>query len=250
MYYYHTPNYSVALNAKVGSSTMARLIIKQFYPEKHKKIVYARFPDGITENQKQWHWMCPGSTEPDKPIVLMVRNPIDRFITACQQIAIKHEDIDKAIDSLINDSPFIRTIDESKLPLLLEKRPSQLEIIEERNKNKLEARQKRIKKGLPVPSDFKRFGYLRDDVHFLHQHEYIQRETYLFRFPDHLKECLEFIGINNDPITINKAKREKPILLENQKSIVENYYKKDIELFNSIKKPGQLCSLQGEMLCH
>jgi hypothetical protein len=93
MYYYSTPNYSVALNAKVGSSTMARLIIKQFYPKEHKRISYAKFPNGITENQKQWHWMCPGSQSPDKPIVLLVRNPIDRFLTACQQIGVQQIDI-------------------------------------------------------------------------------------------------------------------------------------------------------------
>jgi len=246
MYYYTTPNYSVALNAKVGSSTMARLIIKQFYPKQHQKIVYARFPNGITETQKQWHWMCPGSTTPDKPIVLMVRNPVDRFITACQQINIKFEDVDKAIDSLLNDSPFLRTEEIHPSPMSLpSNKLSQSEVIEKTNSKKLEIRQNRINKGLPV-RDFKRFGYLRDDVHFLHQHKYIQGETYLFKFPDHLKECLNFIGINNEPITINKAKREKPTLSLDQRNLVENYYTKDIELFNSINQPGQLALPKGE----
>lgn len=237
MYYYSTPNYSVALNAKVGSSTMARLIIKQFYPEEHRKIVYARFPNAITENQKQWHWMCPGSQTPDKPIVLMVRNPIDRFMTACQQIAIKHEDIDKAIDSLLYDSAFLRTQDKSQ--------KDQLQMIGKINEKKLTIMQDRIDKGLPV-GEFKRFGYLRDDVHFFHQHKYIQRETYLFKFPEHLKDCLEFVGINNEPITINKAKREKPTLSEDQMIKVESYYETDIDLFNSVKQPGQLASPKKE----
>jgi len=238
MYYYTTPNYSVALNAKVGSSTMARLIIKQFYPKEHKKIVYARFPNGIDESQKQWHWMCPGSPSPDKPIVLMVRNPVDRFITACQQVAVKFEDIDKAIDSLLNDSAFLRTREDIEAV-------NQLANINTRNSKKLEIRQKRLDQGLPV-RDFKRFGYLRDDVHFLHQHEYIQHETYLFKFPDHIQDCLTFIGINSEPITANKAKREKPKLSDNQRLLVESYYSKDIELFNSINVPGQLVSSQGE----
>jgi hypothetical protein len=238
MYYYTTPNYSVALNAKVGSSTMARLIIKQFYPKEHQKISYARFPNGITENQKQWHWMCPGSPIPDKPIVLMVRNPVDRFITACQQINIKFEDVDKAIDSLLNDNAFLRTREDIETA-------AQLANIGKVNEKKLETRQNRIDQGLPV-RDFKRFGYLRDDVHFLHQHEYIQHDTYLFKFPDHLTECLNFIGINNEPITINKAKREKPTLSLDQRNLVENYYNKDIELFNSINQPGQLALPKGE----
>ena len=242
MYYYTTPNYSVALNAKVGSSTMARLIIKQFYPKEHQKISYARFPNGITENQKQWHWMCPGSTTPDKPIVLMVRNPVDRFLTACQQINIKPEDIDKAIDSLLNDNAFLRTDSPNGMPL---NNLSQLEVIEKRNSKKLEIRQNRIDQGLPV-RDFKRFGYLRDDVHFLHQHEYIQGETYLFNFPDHLIDCLSFIGINSEPLIANKAKKEKPKLSDNQKLLVESYYSKDIELFNSINQPGQLALPKGE----
>ena len=232
MYYYTTPNYSVALNAKVGSSTMARLIIKQFYPKEHQKINYARFPNGITENQKQWHWMCPGSPTPDKPIVLMVRNPIDRFLTACQQINIKPEDIDKAIDSLVDDNAFLRTREDIEAS-------NQLANLEKINAKKLETRQNRIDQGLPV-RDFKRFGYLRDDVHFLHQHKYAQKETYLFKFPDHLIECLSFIGINSEPILINKAKRDKPTLSPDQRNLVENYYNKDIELFNSINQPGQL----------
>ena len=237
MYYYSTPNYSVALNAKVGSSTMARLIIKQFYPEEHRKIVYARFPNAITENQKQWHWMCPGSQTPDKPIVLMVRNPIDRFMTACQQIAIKHEDIDKAIDSLLYDSAFLRTQDKSQ--------KDQLQMIDKINEKKLTIMQDRIDKGLPVV-EFRRFGYLRDDVHFFHQYKYIQHETYLFKFPEQLKDCLEFVGINNEPITINKAKREKPTLSEGQMIKLESYYKTDIDLFNSIEQPGQLASPKKE----
>jgi len=245
MYYYTTPNYSVALNAKVGSSTMARLIIKEFYPNEHKKIVYARFPNGITENQKQWHWMCPGSTTPDKPIVLMVRNPVDRFITACQQIAIKFEDLDKAIDSLLNDSPFLRTESPKGMPL---NQLSQLQMIEKRNDKKLEIRQRRLYQGLPV-RNFKRFGYLRDDVHFLHQHEYIQHDTYLFKFPDHLTECLNFIGINGEPLIANKAKREKPKLSEDQRLKVENYYEKDIELFTNINEPGQLITKEDKQ-CH
>ena len=239
MYYYSTPNYSVALNAKVGSSTMARLIIKQFYPKEHQKINYARFPNGITENQKQWHWMCPGSTTPDKPIALMVRNPIDRFLTACQQINIKPEDIDKAIDSLVDDNAFLRTREDIEMS-------NQLANLEKINAKKLETRQNRIDQGLPV-RDFKRFGYLRDDVHFLHQHKYIQKETYLFKFPDHLVKCLSFIGIDDsEPILINKAKRDKPTLSPDQRNLVENYYNKDIELFNSINQPGQLILPQGE----
>lgn len=239
MYYYITPNYNVALNAKVGSSTMARLIIKQFYPKEHKKIIYARFPNGITEHQKQWHWMCPGSFDPDKPIVLLVRDPVDRFITACQQIAVKIEDIDKAINSLVNDEPFLRTsCDPAKSSTI------QLDTINNRNIQKLNNRQKRIDKGLAV-QNFKRFGYLRDDVHFLHQHKYIQRETYLFRFPDSLVDCLKFIGINNEPILSNKAKRQKPILTEDQRLKVESYYNQDIELFHSIKAPAQFIN-KGE----
>lgn len=243
MYYYSTPNYSVALNAKVGSSTMARLIIKQFYPEQHKKIIYARFPNAITESQRQWHWMCPGSPTPDKPIVLLVRNPIDRFITACQQIAIKPQDLDKAIDSLLNDEPFLRTINveqNSKINNI-----NQLEYIKKVNLQRLEIRQNRLDKGLSVREEFKRFGYLRDDVHFFHQHKYIQHETYLFKFPESLKECLEFIGINNEPITINKAKREKPELTEDQRFKLEGYYNKDIALYNSIKESAQIL-LKGE----
>jgi hypothetical protein len=62
----------------------------------------------------------------------------------------------------------------------------------------------------------------------------------LFKFPDHLKECLNFIGINSPPIQINKAKRDKPILSDKQKSKIEQYYFKDIQLYNNILNASQL----------
>lgn len=227
MYYFETPNYSVSLNAKVASSTMARLIIKHFHPQIHKKITYARFPNGITENKKQWQWMCPGSRDPNKPIVLLVRNPVDRFITACQQIGINQNNVTRAIDSLIDDTPFLKI-------------PENIDKIEKMNEQRLKNRQERLDKGLSV-KPYKRIGYLRDDIHFVHQHSYIKGQTYLFKFADHLKDCFEFIGIKNtETLVINKAKRQKPILSQDQIEKVKQYYQKDIKLFDTLINPGQL----------
>jgi hypothetical protein len=102
-HYFDTPKFCVALNAKCGSSSLARAIIRQFQPRQEWLIRTAAFPAGKTAADRQWHWMCKGKATPDKPVVLLVRDPVERFASACQQTG--QEDIDAAIDSLVKDKP-------------------------------------------------------------------------------------------------------------------------------------------------
>jgi len=100
--YFITPDYSVALNAKVGSSTLARAIIAAFYPEQEHLIQTAAYPEGKGPNSTQVHWLCPKEKEPTKPVVLIVREPVARFRTAMAQANLT--DVDAALASLEQDS--------------------------------------------------------------------------------------------------------------------------------------------------
>lgn len=86
--YFITPNYSVAFNAKVGSSTLSRAIISAFYPEPENLIQTAYYPEGKGPNNTQVHWLCPKEKEPSKPVVLVVRDPVSRFRTAMAQFGL------------------------------------------------------------------------------------------------------------------------------------------------------------------
>jgi len=99
--YFITPNYSVAFNAKVGSSTLARAIIAAFHPEQEHLIQTATYPEGKGPDTNQVQWLCPKETEPSKPVVLIVRQPVDRFRSAMAQT--NQTDVDAALAALEED---------------------------------------------------------------------------------------------------------------------------------------------------
>lgn len=234
MYYYDTPNYSVALNAKVASSSMARAIIRRFCPKQDWMIRTAAFPPGVTANDRQWHWLAPGKLTPDKPVVLLVRDPVDRFITACQQIGLRRADVNAAIASLVSDAPMQRT---KPADVTAEEWSQRHERRQEREARVTARRQRRLAKGLPVGPE-RRPGHLRDDVHFFHQHQYAVGPTHCFRFPRDIAAAAEFVGITGPLPKANEAKREKPTLTSPQAAAVRAYYAADQALFDAITEPG------------
>lgn len=240
MYYYITPLFNVALNAKVGSSTIAKAIIQEFYPDINKKILTIKNPPHISDDDRQWHHLCPGTTKPDKPIILFVRDPIDRFYSACQQINILDHNIKELINSLINDDYFIPS---KYTNFLLPNREKEILKINAINNQRYNIRLKKIEEGTPVRPKFKRYGFIRDDIHFEHQHKYIQNNTYCFKFPSDFEKGLFFLGITQKISHSNKAKRYKIKLSYSDLCLIKEYYKKDINLYNSIHEPGQLTQL-------
>lgn len=228
IFYYSTPKYSVALNAKVGSSSMARAIIEQFYPRQDWLIRTAAYPAGKSPETEQWHWMCSGSPTPTNPVVLLVRDPVARFVSACQQINIKPVNIQNAIDSIIDDVQCLRLRPEN---LSAEQWRTQADYLKRQNAR---MRQRISAQGKTPP----RFDFLRDDVHFLHQHEYAVGPTTCFRFPRDIKDAWEFLEIAAPIPEANKARREKAVLTEEQETAVRLYYSADQQLFDSITEPG------------
>jgi hypothetical protein len=100
--YFITPNYSVALNPKTASSSIARRIIQVYYPQIENSIITAAYPEGKNPDNLRWHGICPSEKIPSKPVVLLVRNPLDRFLSG---VAYLNIDINNAIDSLVNNTP-------------------------------------------------------------------------------------------------------------------------------------------------
>lgn len=96
-----TPAHNIIVPPKVGSSSVARAIIKQFYPDIEQKIQTARYPAGQGPNDKQWQGYVP-QHDSEKPILMLVRNPVDRFRSAMAQFSLT--DVDAVIDSIINDT--------------------------------------------------------------------------------------------------------------------------------------------------
>jgi hypothetical protein len=81
--YYLTPNHAVAINKKVASSALAKGILETFYPHVYQGILNQfNGKPGFNE----WQRFCPKSHLPHLPIVMIIRNPVDRFCTAVQQV--------------------------------------------------------------------------------------------------------------------------------------------------------------------
>lgn len=223
-FYYDTPSHSVALNAKVASSSIAKAIVHQFYPIGLKIVTIKK--------DKQYHYLCPGSHIPDKPIVLLIRDPLERFLSACSELKITQEEVGLAIDSLINDTLFIN------------KKPADItqETWEQAQKFLSQSFDQRVeylqKLNLPIP----RKNYLRDDVHFYHQHSYIIKNATCFRFPRDIDALANFLHLSNGIECLNENNGLKLQLTNQQKIDIQSYYFKDQQLFENITEPGLIFS--------
>jgi hypothetical protein len=76
------------------------------------------------------------------------------------------------------------------------------------------------------------------NAHFKPQILWVDENTKLYKFPDHLNDAAVEIGFILPLPQINVASFTKPILDQQQTEILESYYAEDIALFNSITYPG------------
>lgn len=88
--YIDTPNYSFAINPKTGALSISYLIYKEFYDAEHDQ------PYG---NAMQYMKKCNLHEVPFKPVILLVRDPIERFLSAMVHVGLT--DVDECLDSLI-----------------------------------------------------------------------------------------------------------------------------------------------------
>ena len=209
MRYFKLPKCHIAFNAKVGSSTLACAIVKQYYPEKLKKTLddhealWARFPqkfkDSLPEsfqkmlkNEKLdsvafWQNICPYSKDPDTKILLPVRDPIIRFASTVAYLEIEPE---KAIKALENNENVV---------------------LEKTSIN------------------------LRKNTHFLTQSSLIRTNTDFYKFPEQLEQLCKDAKLNWPLEKVNEGKFQKPILSDNVIERVKKYYHDDVELYNYLK---------------
>jgi hypothetical protein len=103
--FFVTPKYNVAINAKVCTSSLARAILETHYPDTADKYRRAAFPAGKTYENVMWQSAVPKTTEPTLPVVLLVREPVDRFLSAMAQVQIT--DVDAALDALEKGTPIL-----------------------------------------------------------------------------------------------------------------------------------------------
>jgi hypothetical protein len=88
----------MALNPKVATSSFARAIIKRHHPEIDETILTAKYPEGQNADNMQWQNIVPYRTNPDRPVICLVREPVARFRSAMAQLGI--DDVDAAINEL------------------------------------------------------------------------------------------------------------------------------------------------------
>jgi hypothetical protein len=98
MRYFITPDFCVPLNAKVASSSLARRIIATYYPQKESRLQDAHYPAGLNANRVQVHGFVPDTHQPDRPVAMLVREPLDRFLSGVTYLNIN---LDAAIESLL-----------------------------------------------------------------------------------------------------------------------------------------------------
>jgi len=209
MRYFKLPKCHIAFNAKVGSSTLACGIVKQYYPEELKKAlddherIWSRFSqnfkDSLPEsfqkmlkNEKLdsiafWQNICPYSKDPDTVVLLPIRDPIVRFASTVAYLEIAPE---KAIKALENDENVV---------------------LEKISIN------------------------LRKNTHFLTQSCLIKPITKLYLFPDELEKLCKDAELNWPMEKVNEGKFEKPKLSEDIIKRVKSYYSEDVKLHKTLK---------------
>ena len=209
MQYFKLPNCHIAFNAKVGSSSLACAIVKQYYPEKLKKALddyeftwskYSQnFKDSLPNSfQKMfkndkldsisfWQNLCPRTNNPDTKILLAIRDPVIRFASTVAYLEINPEDTIKALE---NDENFV-----------------------------IETMAVKI----------------RRNTHFLKQSSLIKENTKFYLFPDKLEQLCKDAELNWPIEKINEGKFPKPNLSDNMIKRIEKYYSEDVELYESLK---------------
>lgn len=115
--YIDLPDYCFAYNAKAGISSFARAIIRKYYSE-NEQYVSNLLSENIENHYKHFYFALVKKVEfAHKPVVLLVRDPVDRLLSAMCYVGIK--DIDLTLNALENKEP-IDTSTSSK-PIVLYK---------------------------------------------------------------------------------------------------------------------------------
>jgi hypothetical protein len=180
--YYTNEFFNLAKIGKVGSSSFLELIGRSLNKFENRN----RF---LVPHTNRFYKATNTSRKINGEVLVAVRDPIERFKSACLQLNIHGEDVDFIIKQLDNKTVAI-------------------------------------------------FNY-----HFAPQFWWAKgHRCKLFKFPEHLGHLVAKMGFVNMPkINVSEDKKgEKPNLSDSQISNLLQIYKEDIELFDSIKNPGEI----------
>ena len=82
----------LAFNAKCCTTAMVREIIRTYHPEAEDIISSASYPAGVTVDTAQHHRWCPARINPDRPVRVVIRDPVERFRSAMAQVGLTDAD--------------------------------------------------------------------------------------------------------------------------------------------------------------
>ena len=119
--YFVLPDCCIAFNAKVASSALACSIAKTFYPhlldqaKENYETTWSKFSDDFKKSLPEsfqrmlaedwdsskafYQNVCPRTDTPDKPVLLAVRSPLDRFVCTVAYMGL---DVDDTLVALEN----------------------------------------------------------------------------------------------------------------------------------------------------
>jgi len=148
---------------------------------------------------EQLHRYAPMRVNPDRPTALLMRDPISRFRSAAGFLNIS-KSIDKVLDVLINETGEAIVNDKERL----------------------------IGGRRPLASD----THLLKQSRFLHD-DHVE-DLKIFKMPDQIDECAEWLGLPTPMVHKNETSGPKPDLTPEQIEKIKHYYRKDVALWESL----------------
>lgn len=94
-----------------------------------------------------------------------------------------------------------------------------------------------VQKGWTIEEGIEKLKGEKVDIHIRPQYTFLSenRETKLFRFPEQLQDCVNYLGLTEEPLPHLSKSPSKPKLTKKQTEFLIEYYKKDIEIFKGLK---------------
>lgn len=122
MQYFELPHCCIAFNAKVASSALASSIVRKYHPERLQRVLdeyeknWSQFSDefkaslpesfqrmfrsDMNDSISFWQNLCTITREPKSTVLLLFRDPVDRFLSGASYLG---QDIDRLLTGLESD---------------------------------------------------------------------------------------------------------------------------------------------------
>ena len=188
----------LAFNAKCATSSFCNAIIKRHHPVILDELVnHTHFPYGKKMDEVgQLHKFVPTRVNPDRPTALLVREPVERFRSAIGFLGLS-----KSVDEVLRV------------------------MTEETNDGIVRDNGQLFASHRPVAAD----------IHLLRQSRFLHDDADLtiFSMKD-VDKCAEWLGLPIPLVRYNETSGPKPDLTDGQVDKIKQYYRRDIELWESI----------------